>query len=178
MRKALSLFFLIATSFLCSCLVLSVDPLYTSKDVLFDEELLGRWQNEEALVQFEKKGDSYHLTWTEDDEVIQFKATLLRLKGRLFLDLETAEEPEDELLLLPVHMFARIRMEGSNLTVQMMETDAVETMAKEGKLAMGHKLSPGPAASVLLTGTTEELQKFVLQNADKVFGEEAVFQKK
>jgi hypothetical protein len=74
----------------------SLNPLYTDKDVVFDESLLGEWvgmdANETGGMKFIKEGnDAYVVVMTDTDasgekKTTFYEARLLNLSGQKFLD--------------------------------------------------------------------------------------------
>src|SRR5215471_16662045 len=74
----------------------SLNPLYTDKDVVFDESLLGEWvgmdPSETGGMKFIKEGnDAYVIVLTDTDAIGEKKNTfydarLLNISGQKFLD--------------------------------------------------------------------------------------------
>jgi hypothetical protein len=156
--------------------VLSIHPLYTDKDVVFDPALLGTWgdptNDHEAPLIFERgDANSYKIITqitdnTNVDEI--FEAHLVRLKDRVFLDavqtknLIAGQEVEIG-LALPAHLLGQVSIEGNVLHMSLLDQDWLETQLKAGKLSIPHEEVDGDS---VLTASTPELQKFVLDHAD------------
>jgi hypothetical protein len=95
MKNSLCLFVLSVVFFLTGCApVDSLNPLYTSKDEVFDAALLGQWGSDKDGCNFAKGEDGgYEITLTaRDDKAGQvsstsFEAHLLELQGHRFLDM-------------------------------------------------------------------------------------------
>jgi hypothetical protein len=95
----------------------SLNPLYTEKDVVFDEALLGQWGTPEDGLNFARMGkDGYSLvTFGKDDTTGQtmslaFEAHLVSLQGHRFLDLKYKQAAAvDESQALPEVHFTRTR---------------------------------------------------------------------
>ena len=71
----------------------SLSPLYTDKDVVFDEALLGQWESEGEGLNFAKLGDDgYRIVMTQKDNdtgqvtTLVFDGHLLQLQDHRFLD--------------------------------------------------------------------------------------------
>ena len=75
----------------------SLNPLYTDKDIVFDESLLGEWvgpdANDTGSMKFVKEGkDAYVIVMTDKDgpdgeqKTTFYDARLLSLSGQKFLD--------------------------------------------------------------------------------------------
>ncbi len=80
----------------------SLNPLYTDKEIVFDESLLGEWvgpdANETGSMKFIKEGkDAYLIVMTDDDgpngeqKRTFYDAHLLSLSGQKFLDVQPQE---------------------------------------------------------------------------------------
>jgi len=162
--------------FMVDCLVTSIHPLYTEKDLVFMPELLGTWENDE-LWTFEKMGKTaYELTIKEssESEGIQeyeetgvYEAHLAKLGKFLFLDLfpdeRKIEEYEDEIHMVPVHSIWRIWIEKDVMRLTWLDNDWLEKMIDGNKVNIAHVRLED---RVVLTAPTKELQKFVLKYAE------------
>src|SRR4029077_686114 len=80
----------------------SLNPLYTDKEIVFDESLLGEWvgpdANETGSMKFIKEGkDAYVIVMTENDgpngeqKCTSYDAHLLSLSGQKLLDVQPRE---------------------------------------------------------------------------------------
>src|SRR5579862_9385739 len=73
------------------CVVLSVYPFYTPKDLIFDPGLAGRWVQTNStnnFWQFDDVGGKFYLLTTRDESSTDvFEANLFQLKQYRFLDL-------------------------------------------------------------------------------------------
>lgn len=168
-----------------SCLVTSIHPLYTEKDLIFVTELLGTWagEEEEDIWTFNQSGKNAYelvirqqrssketegpydyLDYSEDGE---YEAHLVKLGKFLFLDIYP-DEPEIEeygydFHLVPVHSFWRIWIEKDVMRLAYLSEDWLEEMLNKKKVNIAHiRLED----RVVLAAPTEELQKFVLKYAE------------
>jgi len=162
--------------FMVNCLVTSIHPLYTDKDLVFKPELLGTWENDE-LWTFEKMGkNSYELTIKESsesegikeyEETGIYEAHLVKLEKFFFLDLypdeRKIEEYEDEIHLVPAHSIWRIWIEKDVMRLAWLANDWLEEMIDGNKVDIAHVRLED---RVVLTAPTKELQKFVLKYAE------------
>jgi hypothetical protein len=66
----------------------SIQPFYSSDDVVFKQELVGRWEVEGVILEFRDLGDKAYgiKLFGDNDVVIQFRVHLMQLGGRFFLD--------------------------------------------------------------------------------------------
>ena len=83
--------------------VMSLHPLYTEQDVVFEEKLLGLWRDDrngpEAIWKFKRPDESkkeYELIFSDKEgQKGIFEAHLVKLNERLFLDVYPKEYPCD-----------------------------------------------------------------------------------
>ena len=166
--------------FMVDCLVTSIHPLYTEKDLVFMPELLGIWRGEdedEDLWIFEQSGkNAYELTIKESveskgiqeyEETGIYESHLVKLGKFLFLDLypdeRIIEEFEDEIHLVPTHSIWRIWIEKDVIRLAWLDNDWLGEMIEGNKIIIAHVRLED---RVVLTVPTEELQKFVLKYAE------------
>lgn len=197
MRTKTLLFYLLA-ALLGGCVpIFSINPLYTEKDVVFKEELLGVWadpNSPEGAWEFKRNDESknaYQLTVDIGDEAKGlFDARLVNLKGQLFLDVypaqkglnqtmegleEKAKDPNSTVwplnfaFLVPVHTFIKVDSIEPMLTMRLTDDDLMEKLLEQDPKAVKHAVLDEDR--VVLTASTEELQAFVLKYAagDKLF---------
>ncbi len=151
--------------------VRSLHPLYTEKDLVFDEKLLGTWlkdgEGTDTWV-FQKAGEnSYYLIETEKGAPARFEAHLVKLGSYYFLDLIPSEMDTKndfyKLHFVPVHTFSRIWLEKDSFRFGMFDNDWLRDMIEQKKITIGHERDE---KALLLTAPTADLQKLVLQYAD------------
>jgi len=155
--------------FMTSC-VISLHPLFTNKDLVFESALVGTWIDEDGknAWAFQKLGDNaYELVYTENETPAKFKAYLVRLENFLFLDI-VPEEPDtkNDLYkghLIPAHSFGRISIEGDLLRLATLDGDWLRDMINKKKIKIGHEWLD---QTIILTAPTKDLQKFVLKYAE------------
>lgn len=162
-----------AAAGLTGCLVTSVCPFYTANDLKFEPGLIGTWTkvgepNEEW--KFEAKGArGYELTVTSKDSTNVMQARLFGLAGQSFLDLFTAEEPENiQPPPIPSHFLLRVFQTKPTVRMAVLNYDwLTSTLEKEPKALRHHiiKTEEKPDnGRVVLTADTPELQRFVIQH--------------
>ena len=184
--------------------VMSLHPLYTEKDVVFEERLLGRWVDDpnspETTWEFnriEEPKNAYNLVFSDEEgKKGSFVAHLVSLrsvgtpgKSRLFLDVYPSEPPwetEDPnklelpynyFFLIPVHTFIKIDFNGPQLKMWLTNDEDMEKLLKEEPNAVKHTFIED---KLILTAPTKELQDFILKYADdkRVFKGEIVLGRK
>jgi hypothetical protein len=180
MRLMKILMIFVIALFMVDCLVTSIHPLYTEKDIVFMPELLGTWEGEDDeadLWIFEQSGkNAYELTIKESsesegiqeyEEIGVYDSHLVKLGKYLFMDLypdETKiEECEDEIHLVPTHSIWRIWIEKDVMRLAWLANDWLEKMIDGNKVNIAHVRLDD---RVVLTAPTKELQKFVLKYAE------------
>jgi hypothetical protein len=200
------LFFYLLAGILGGCIpVMSLHPLFTEKDITFDEKLLGTWVDaNESMWQFsdanppkgevspkaDKPEKAYKLIFIDKEgQKGSFIALLLKLENRLFLDVYPDEKPCDEkdpnkvewlynaLFLIPAHTFIKINAVEPQLKLQLTDDEEFEKLLKDDPNAVEHTLIED---KLILTASTAELQKFILKYADdsRLFTKESVLTRK
>jgi hypothetical protein len=182
--KIQKLYFYILAGLLCGCLpVMSLHPLYTEKDLVFEEKLLGQWVSEanDSPTQWDfshtdEMKNGYKLIFTDEKgRKGLFAAHLVKLENKLFLDVFPGEmpwEPADpnkvewvynDLLLIPAHTFVKVDAIEPQLKLSLTMESKLKELLKEDPNAV--KLMSIDDKPILIS-TTPELQKFVLKYAD------------
>ena len=192
--KTKKLLFYLLAGLLVGCVpVMSLHPLYTEKDVVFEEKLLGIWVDDpngpDTTWKFKRPDESkkaYELVFAdEDNKKGLFVAHLVKLEGKLFLDVYPGELPSEiqdpnrvkwpysSFFLVPVHTFIKIDSIEPLLKMHLTDDDSMEKLLKEDPNAVKHELVED---GFILTASTKELQAFVLKYADddRVFTDEIV----
>jgi len=89
----------LAVLLLAGCIVTSIYPFYTAKDIAFEPGLLGQWQDvkdENSHWQFTKGGTTaYLITITSGQDTNQIQGHLFKLSGQTFMDLFGTESSCD-----------------------------------------------------------------------------------
>lgn len=152
----------------------SLQPLYTEADLDFDARLIGKWTEKDGEVSFvfERSGEQgYKLTVVEKDggkqESGKFDAHLVQLGREWFLDLypEDLKDGSDfyQLHFLRAHTFIRVQIAGDDLTLCFLSDGRLKARINDKSLDTPHEIVDG---SLLLTGTTQEIQDLVYRYSD------------
>jgi len=174
-----------AASLLMSCVVLSVYPFYTEKDVVFDATLLGSWtpkDNDKETWQFEKGRDkAYKFTWTNNKPMV-FEGHLFKLKGQAFIDFFAINS---EVETIPPHYLMKVVQGPPTLRLATLNEDWLKKLLKrQPKLARHTTIKTDPEHSedyrIVLTAETAELQRFITRhlNADEAWETPTDFERK
>jgi hypothetical protein len=180
---------------------LSLHQLYYEKDVVLDQRLFGRWDNEPNKITMEftspeKEGKTYRLIYTSIDNDSKklgkglFTVHLVKLKDKLFLDIFPEgfpcgkfDDPNDEMkwfyntfFIMPVHTFAVVDSIEPQLKLRLTDDDKMKELLEKDPNAIKHEMVND---RLVLTDDTAELQKFVLKYADNedVFSNELILKK-
>jgi hypothetical protein len=183
MKTKKILFYLLA-GVLGGCVpVLSLHPLYTEKDVVFEEKILGKWFDEEEetihtyeFSRLEEPPKTYKLTYTDDEgRKGLFEAKLVKLEDKLFFDIFTEQLPCDiedankaewfynAFLLIPAHTFVKVDFTEPKLKLALTDDEKMKELLEADPNAVKFESIDDKA---VLTASTKELQKFVLKYAD------------
>jgi hypothetical protein len=165
-RIALLLFAVAACTVLGGCYVQSLQPLFSDRTTIFDPSLLGTWvaeEDDEFVFTLEDTSRGvYRLISDESGATARFQAVLTDFDGVRFIDIFPEEPNNDNGFyrdhLMRVHSILKVERMADTLSVADFDAEWLSTMAAEKKLSIPHVSLDG---AVLLTASTEELQKFV-----------------
>ena len=196
-RAKKALFYLLAALLGGCAPVMSLHPLYTEKDVVFEERLLGRWVDDpnspETTWEFsriEEPNNAYSLVFSDEEgKKGSFVAHLVRLQNRLFLDVYPSkppweiedpnklELPYNSFFLIPTHTFIKIGFNGPQLKMWLTNDEDMKKLLKEEPNAVKHTFIED---KLILTASIKELQNFVIKYAEdkRVFKSEIVLGRK
>jgi hypothetical protein len=160
---------------LAGCLVTSVYPFYTAKDVVFDAALTGNWTNStDAQERWEFAAtdtNGYRVTYSNKDSTNVMQATLFKLQGNLFLDLFNAEIKDDvQPPPIPSHFLLRMNQIKPSVKMAPMNYDWLTKLVSENPKSVRHhwlgeeKEKDRDKQRLVLTADTAELQKFIIQH--------------
>lgn len=176
-----------------SCVLSSLFPLYTEKDLRNDDSLVGKWQ----VGSYEDKcywiidkvdtsdndggfpgksgtwseyntGKTYRLIAAQDSIKQEFALHLLELDGIRYIDLYpvNVEVSPDFLAwhMVPTHIFGRIEIYENQLIIRFFDQDFFVKLIEQNKIRISHVDLNGRQ---LITAETDELQKFAKKYADQ-----------
>jgi len=186
--------------------VVSLHPLYTQNDIVFDEKLTGDWVdvNEKTTWQFtrpDKEEKFYMLTYCDDEnkkglfavqlmKLTRLDETESKREEKFFLDAFPFQVPYDSndpnkakqlaynaFFIIPVHIFAIVDSFEPQLRLRLTDDEQMKDMLEEKPKAIKSESVDG---RIILTASTEELQKFVLKYADssELFLKEVILSRK
>lgn len=189
MKKQNIILVLLAIIFCIQSCLPSLHPLYTEKDLIFVEDLLGTWGQEDEpheagnklelsssdgeIWRFEKAGEKEYTLIQVDDQGAEgkFEVRILKLGKYHFMDFMPLNASKKEKVnefwsyhYVPVHTFAKIELTEEHLIIQMFNPEFLQELLENKKIRIkNEKVGEG----YLLTAGTEELQKFVMKYAEE-----------
>ena len=152
-----------------SC-VPSVNPLFTEQDLIFEPALLGTWSNPDGTETwiFTLEDDKeYRAVFRDSDgKKGEFAVNLLRIEGKMFLDLSPIRTGPGESdfyrsHFLPMHTFVHVSIASPNARLAILEPDWLKAHLAAEPTALRHEKVSG---EVVLTASTKELQAFYLKH--------------
>ena len=158
--------------FFAGCVVTSVYPYYTDKDLVFDQAVLGNWvdagqTNEPSeYVKIESRGEAgYCATVYEAKETNSLEVHLFRLKQQLFLDSCPTNRSLD---FVPVHQVSKVLEIGPVIETANLNYDWLAKLLEKNPRAIRHmvlreKPEDKQSGRIILTADTKELQRFLLK---------------
>jgi len=167
----------------CAVPVKSFEPLVDKQHVVSDPEIVGKWLlygDDETLYVLEVEAENndtkaYKVTFSDAGFKSVYRAKLGRWDKDEFADVESASagealEREANPFVVSVHSFCRIRREGDILRLAYIELDSNNDWAKAHLPKEKWRKITGfehgsHETGLVFTGTTEELQTFVLNEA-------------
>jgi hypothetical protein len=171
MKTPMLAFLILIAALLTGCLVTSVYPFYTEKDVHFETALLGEWRNAEDSDEqwkFERAtNDSYRVTYTSGTNSSPMQARYFKIAGEGFLDLSTTEI-NDTILPLPIPAHALMRVFELTPTprLAMLDYGWLAKLLEKNPKALRHHITQKAGETqdegrLVLTADTAELQRFI-----------------
>lgn len=129
-------------SLLAGCVVTSVYPFYTDKDVVFDPALVGTVPGSTNAAsdhwRFERLNQqAYWLTIGEINKTNRYETHRFRIKQHVFLDLRTANRVDEQ---LPLHYLIKIETTGAKLQIKPLNFEWLAKLLEKHPQALRHIL--------------------------------------
>jgi hypothetical protein len=157
---------------LAGCIVLSVYPFYTPKDLIFDPGLAGRWVKTSSTNEFwqfsDAGGKTYLVTTTDAQSTNGLEAHLFQLKQYQFLDLLTTNRDQFQ---MPVHLIAKAARNDASVSLHFLDYGWLAGLLETNPAVLRHLVVPEKPGDtndsmLFLTAETKDLQKFLLKHAE------------
>jgi hypothetical protein len=158
-----------AAAILAGCIVTSVSPYYTQKDLVKEPALLGRWTNvnkpEETWTLDQPTNFAMRLTIAESSKTMVVETHAFRLRGQLFLDIFSLEQ---DYHVIPPHYVLKLDQLTPVIKASELDDAWLKPLLKNNPATIRHEFiqdGDDPAnARVVLTASTLELQSFIVRN--------------
>jgi hypothetical protein len=162
------------------CLVVSLQPAYSDDAIVFEEALVGQWENvdDRTSVTIERaEWRAYKVVYTERSTTIGFQGNLTRIGSTLFLDLTQARGVDEGPYVVPVHGIYRIDIESDKFCAAALD---YEWFSRAMTLK---KLRPLTAAldgrrNVAIATSTSQLREWLASAPDEAYGAPMTFTRK
>jgi len=169
MKKRIFALTTMLAGLLAGCVVTSLQPYYTAKDLIYEPGLVGNWTNttkQDERWEFQKAADnSYKLNYVSDGKTNVAKVHLFKLGTQRCMDF-TSEETMWDILPppIPAHMLLRVDQMAPTVRLASVSNNKLKSMLEKQPKAIGHILigDKGDDARVVLTADTPEMQRFLL----------------
>lgn len=169
-KRAFTLLAASAGLLLAGCLVTSVCPYYTTKDLVFEPALVGDWlevdDNSNNTWKFQKsEPQAYRLILVESQKATVMNVHAFKLQDQLFLDLASIDT---DVRVIPPHYLLEVVGFTPTLKLAQLDNDWLKSYLAKHPHPVAHHLvqsSDNPDdLRVVLTASTSDLQKFVLEH--------------
>lgn len=160
-------FVLAATLLLGTSCVPSINPIFTDRDLVFDQSIVGKWADPgstETWEFFSSNEKEYRLIHTDENgKTGAFSARLANLRGKTFLDIVPARREKTatefyEDHFFETHTFVLIEKRDSAVLISYLEPKWLKDHLAAKPKAVEHLVVDG---EILLTDSTKKLQRFV-----------------
>ncbi len=170
MRNILRTFVVLVAGLVLTACAPSLHPFYTDEDIVFNDALLGEWVNYsgEKCKFIKTDADHYEFLFVDGEARSRFKARLIELGGRTYLDLYPELADHDKGLpvanLVRAHTLARVIISENSISIAMMNGDWIKRLSDQNNLNLSHeRMDDG---DIVLTAPTLELRAFVQRHSD------------
>jgi hypothetical protein len=136
--------------------VQSIHPFYTPKDLVYEQNLVGVWSNDNGrtTIKFTKSPDmSYLLTYNDDS----ISAHLFKLGNDTFLDTIALKNVDR---VQPIHSITKLWIKDDQFYISLLDVNWIKNQIERGKINLNHKKING---GIVLTASTKDLQQLILK---------------
>jgi len=178
-------FLLVMLVLLPGCLIKSLHPFYTNKDLIFRESLIGTWTDPDSgnweisqhksfagLFKDDTPEKSYDISFSDKKGTSKFVAHLFTIDGQLFLDFypDNPDAGNDlgNFHFIPAHTLAKVQIESRKIIIRWYNEEWLVNLFNQNRVRIAHERVPYDEDDyrkenyqVILTAPTAELQKFI-----------------
>jgi hypothetical protein len=154
-----------------------LQPAYDDQSVVFDEALLGQWENaedgERAAIE---RGEwrSYRITYVDRTATRTFQGNLTRIGATTLLDLTEMRGADPGPLLVPVHALIRVTVAGDTLTTARLDYDRFMRARTQKTIGLPPS-AVDDRRNAVITAPTSELRRWLLKMPADAFTAPATF---
>ena len=186
MKTRILIFSAIMAFLLNGCIVKSIHQFYHEENVIFEEALLGSWDDDDntrwvikpftfskGFMKEDSIDNSYLVELYEDSlNPVKFNAHLFQVDGKKYLDFLPLRDDQNEgfldLHLVSAHSLAMIDYDEKGiLAISWFDEEWLGKLFEENRVKIAHEVVNSSAIDIgteyILTASTEELQKFILK---------------
>jgi hypothetical protein len=145
--------------FSSACLVSSLHPVYEDKTIVFDDALLGEWENRESEVSASvSRGEwrSYQIAFTDRFGTTRFIGHLTRIGAARFLNVMPQGGLDTPPFVVPTNGFMQVEVDQARVRVREPDYGVVLKRASAGKL--GITTAHDVKQNVIITGPSSKLR--------------------
>jgi hypothetical protein len=161
------------------CFVVTLSPAYDDQSIVFDDALIGRWDNAEdrtSVVIDRAEWRSYKLTYTDRSTTYAFQGNLTTIDGEQFLDLTRPRGSDAGPLLMQVHAVYRVRRGADRLTAAAIDYGWVTRAMNEKRL--GRLLAAiDDRRNAVIAARTEDLRAWLAKAPPDAFAAAMTFKR-
>ena len=171
---------LLAATVSSGCLVVALQPAYDAESVVFDEALVGQWENaDDGATATIERGEwrSYKVTYTDRFSTRIFQSNLTKIGTVTFLDLTEMRGVDPGPYLVPVHGVFRITAAGDTLTASPLDYAwfmRAMTQKTLGRLAV----AVDDRRNIVMTAPTSEIRRWLARAPDGALSAPMTFQRR
>jgi hypothetical protein len=162
------------------CLVVTLQPAYDDQALIFEEALLGEWENSEDSTRATiERGQwrSYKITFVDRTGTRVFQGNLAKIGASTFLDLTEMRGADPGPLLVPVHTIARLAVKADEVEVALLDYDwFTRAMSRKTLGRLGTAVDD--RRNAVITATTGEIKRWLAQTPAAAFAAPATFTRK
>jgi hypothetical protein len=144
------------------CLVSSLHPVYDDDSIVFDEALLGVWENQEGEINVtvsRAEWRSYQIVFTDRFGTTKFIGHLTTIGAVRFLNVIPQDGLEKPAFIVATNGFMQITLEGARVQVREPDYAVVLRRFKAGKL--GIEAAIDMKQNVIITGSPSKLRTWL-----------------
>ncbi len=144
------------------CLVSSLQPIYVDDAIVFDESLLGRWENRETEISVEltrAQWRSYHVAYTDRFGTTRFTGHVTNIGAARFLNLRPEDGLERPAFLVATNGFLQIETTASGVRVR--EPDYAALLERVQAGTAGTPAATDLKKNIVLTAPSARLRSWL-----------------